>query len=158
MEENANTSKSYRSTKSFGERYEYIAISELLKRGHDVYKTLVDDQGIDCIIRKSNNSKPCYVDLQIKARSKNIKNPTLFAGMKIEEPRENYVFLFFSEKEGTFWIIPSKDLVNVASRNEKGKNKGKYSINLSNEKFKDYEGEDGFKKLDEVFETLFKDD
>ena len=40
----------YRSAKSFGERYEYIAISELLKRGFDVYKNLVDDQALGEIL------------------------------------------------------------------------------------------------------------
>jgi hypothetical protein len=34
----------YRSSASFGKRQEYIAVAELLRRGHDVYMTLVDDQ------------------------------------------------------------------------------------------------------------------
>ncbi len=37
---------SYRDTASFGKRQEYSVIAELLKRGFDVYMTLVDDQGI----------------------------------------------------------------------------------------------------------------
>lgn len=32
----------YRDSSSFGKRQEYIAIAELLKRGFDVYMTLVD--------------------------------------------------------------------------------------------------------------------
>lgn len=43
---------SYRSTASFGKRQEYVVIAELLRRGFDVYQTLVDDQGIDCVIRQ----------------------------------------------------------------------------------------------------------
>ena len=39
---------SYRNTASFGKRQEYSVIAELLKRGFDVYMTLVDDQGIMC--------------------------------------------------------------------------------------------------------------
>ena len=42
---------SYRDTASFGKRQEYSVIAELLKRGFDVYMTLVDDQGIDCVVR-----------------------------------------------------------------------------------------------------------
>jgi len=41
----------YRFLKAFGERIEYVVIGELLKRGFDVYKTLVDDQQIDCVLR-----------------------------------------------------------------------------------------------------------
>lgn len=42
----------HRSTASFGKRQEYIAVAELLRRGFDVYMTLVDDQQIDCVIRQ----------------------------------------------------------------------------------------------------------
>ncbi|HGJ64876.1 TPA: hypothetical protein ENS27_05730 [bacterium] len=58
---------SYRDTASFGKRQEYSVVAELLKRGFDVYMTLVYDQGIDCIIRLDNMR---YLDVQIKARSK----------------------------------------------------------------------------------------
>jgi hypothetical protein len=57
-------------------------------------KTLLDYQGIDCIIRKLNGSGRCYVDLQIKAKSKESVNPSFFADIEINEPKENYVFLF----------------------------------------------------------------
>jgi len=42
----------FRDSASFGKRQEFIVIAELLRRGYDVYQTLVDDQQIDCIIRK----------------------------------------------------------------------------------------------------------
>ena len=60
----------YRDTASFGKRQEYSVVAELLKRGFDVYMTLVDDQGIDCIIRLNSGR---YLDIQIKARSKEVK-------------------------------------------------------------------------------------
>lgn len=41
----------YKDLASLGKRLEFYVISELLKRGFDVYMTLVDDKGIDCIIR-----------------------------------------------------------------------------------------------------------
>ena len=56
----------YRDTASFGKRQEFVVIAELLKHGFDVYLTLVDDQGIDCVVRL-NETK--YLDIQIKARS-----------------------------------------------------------------------------------------
>ena len=61
----------YRDTASFGKRQEYVVVAELLKRGFDVYMTLVDDQGIDCIVRLAKNN---YLDIQIKARSNKAKN------------------------------------------------------------------------------------
>lgn len=156
---------SYRNVKSFGERYEYVAISELLKRGYDVYKTLVDDQGIDCIIRKTIDSKPYYIDLQIKARSKNCApyDAARFAAMDIKNPRDNYLFLFYSEWLDTSWIIPSLELFKLASQNKNGKNIGKSHILLSgisditpikNKKYDKYEGNNGFRIIEDAFHNL----
>lgn len=64
----------YRDTASFGRRQEYSVIAELLKRNFDVYMTLVDDQGIDCVIRLDDKR---YVDVQIKARSKGVDIGTI---------------------------------------------------------------------------------
>ena len=56
----------FRHSASFGKRQEFGAIAELLRRGYDVYITLVDDQGIDCIVRQGPDK---FYDVQIKARS-----------------------------------------------------------------------------------------
>lgn len=47
------TAVTFRSSASFGKRQEYIAVAELLRRGFDVYMTLVDDQQIDCAFRQT---------------------------------------------------------------------------------------------------------
>jgi hypothetical protein len=104
---------SYRDSASFGKRQEYLVIAELLKRGFDVYLTLVDDQGIDCVIRLDEKR---YLDIQIKGRSKNAKQWNWFAAMSFE-PRENLFFIFYTEKNETFWVIPSSDLVNLCRVN-----------------------------------------
>ncbi len=121
---------SYRTLKSYGERREYSAIAELLKRGFDVYKTLVDDRQIDCIIRLEKEKNLKYLDIQIKARSKNTVpgNAGRFAAMEIPNPRKNYYFIFYSEHLDKYWILPSLELVKIASRNKSGKNVGKYHI------------------------------
>jgi len=149
----------YRELASFGKRQEFMAIAELLKRGFDVNIPLVDDQQVDCIIRKIVDGKPVYIDIQIKARSKDCKpyNAARFAAMTIN-PRDNYFFIFYSEQLDTYWVIPSKELVKMASKNKKGKNKGKYHINLASysktkkqiyprKKFKKYEN--NFKLLED---------
>lgn len=147
---------SYRDSASFGKRQEYSAVAELLKRGFDVYMTLVDDQGIDCIVRLDSDR---YVDIQIKARSRTAKNWNLFAAMTFE-PRENLFFIFYTEANETYWTIPSLELINLCSQNKDGKNKGKrtMSVPMSSEtdeakrtakakKFDRYKNENGFELL-----------
>ncbi|MGH7801892.1 MAG: hypothetical protein ACREOW_14920 [Thermodesulfobacteriota bacterium] len=141
----------YRDTASFGKRHEYIAIAELLKRGFDVYMTLVDDQGIDCILRLDENK---YVDVQIKARSKKAEQWNFFAAMFFK-PRKNFYFIFYTEKNGYFWVMPSEDVAELAHRNKSGSNKGGYSLYLpKNENgrnwsiFSKYKGDKGFDLLE----------
>ena len=121
----------FRHSASFGKRQEFVAIAELLKRDFDVYLTLVDDQGIDCIIRLDRDV-PVYLDIQIKARSKGAKNPGTFSAMIIQKPRPNYFYIFYSEGADTYWVVPSLDLVERASVNKEGKNAGKHSIVFTN--------------------------
>lgn len=141
---------SHRSTASFGKRQEYIIVGELLRRGFDVYMTLVDDQQIDCIIRLERGGQPEYFDIQIKARSADClpQNAGFFPLLGIPNPRDNYFYIFFSEQADMTWVIPSLDLVRLARQNKTGQNVGKYSINLCNHytsgvkprpKFKEYE-------------------
>ena len=122
----------HRSRASFGKRQEFLAIAELLQRGHDVYMKLVDDQQIDCVVRQESNGELRYLDIQIKARSKDCdpQNAGRFAAMDIPFPRENYYFIFYSEQAQAYWIVPSLELVKEANQNKLGLNRGKYSINF----------------------------
>lgn len=118
---------------SFGKRMEFALIADMLKEGLDIYRPMVDDKGIDCVLRRDDGS---YAEIQIKARSARIgaENAARFAGI-VCEPRRNYWFVFHSAKigvTGTMWIMNSLELVNLASRNSSGKNKGKYTINFHN--------------------------
>lgn len=106
---------SFRSSASFGKRQEFAAIAELMKRNYDVYLTLVDDQQIDCILRLERDPYPVYVDIQIKARSKDAKNPGTFAAMEIRKPRPNFYFIFYSEAANQYWIMPSLDVTKLAT-------------------------------------------
>lgn len=123
--------KPYRSSASFGKRQEYIAVAELLKRHFDVYMTLVDDQQIDCVVRIPG-SPPSYIDLQVKARSKSAKHAGVFSALEIREPRENFLFLFYSEPCDTYWVMPSLDVVSLANKVQSGANAGKYRIAFAN--------------------------
>ena len=140
----------FRNSASFGKRQEYTVIAELLRRGFDVYATLVDDQGIDCIVRLNDKK---YLDIQIKARSKMAKQWNFFAAMSFM-PRQNYWFIFYTEMNDTFWILPSKDVCKLSVMNKTGKNKGKRSLSLPKnplglkaQKFKKYTNDEGFALL-----------
>src|SRR5438309_1057330 len=127
----------HRSTASFGKRQEYIAVAELLRRGFDVYMTLVDDQQIDCVVRQERKGVLRYLDIQIKARSSDAKHAATFAALTVREPRSNFWFIFYSEAANTYWVMPSLDLVQLANVNKggqdkQGKNKGKLTVKLAN--------------------------
>ena len=81
----------YRHSAGFGKRIEYSIIAQMLKEGMDVYVPLVDDNGIDAVVRKEDGS---FVEVQIKARSKNVTtgDEALFAGIR-HAKRENYWFV-----------------------------------------------------------------
>jgi hypothetical protein len=103
-----------------------------MKRNYDVYLTLVDDQQIDCILRLERDPYPVYVDIQIKARSKDARNPGTFAAMEIRKPRPNFYFIFYSEAGNQYWIMPSLDVTKLATRNKSGIAKGRYRIVFTN--------------------------
>lgn len=145
------TGKTHRDTASFGKRQEYTVIAELLRRGFDVYQTLVDDQGIDCIIRLEKGDQVKYLEIQIKARSKQAEQPGHFGPLSIPKPRPEYWFIFYSEPANTHWVISSTDLVNIARQNKSGKNAGRYALDVltpgghSKEKFAPWK--DAFERL-----------
>jgi hypothetical protein len=140
----------FRDSASFGKRQEYSVVAELLRRGFDVYMTLVDDQGIDCVVRLDASR---YIDIQIKARSVNAKQWNFFAGMNVH-PRKNLYYIFYVEKNDSIWIIPSCELPALCVKNIGGKHKGKMSLTLpkahKTEKartFEKFKGENGFRLL-----------
>ena len=154
----------HRHTASFGKRQEYIAVGELLRRGFDVYMTLVDDQQIDCILRQENEitGKLRYLDIQIKARSMDAKHGATFAAIRVHKPRKNFWFIFYSEvtgPKGTYWVMSSMDLVQEANINKggvdkKGKNLGKCTIKLANKNKNGWKPRPRFQKYENAFYLL----
>lgn len=105
---------------------EYFVISKMLEQGLDVYIPLIDDFGIDTVVRKKDGT---FVELQIKARSKDVLfgDAALFAAIT-HEPRDNYYFVFYSHRMDKTWILSSQEFIDNAVQNKTGKNKGKRSI------------------------------
>ena len=60
----------FRHSVGFGKRMEFWIIGEMLRLGLDVYIPLVDDRGVDAVVRRPDGS---FVELQIKARFKKVK-------------------------------------------------------------------------------------
>ncbi len=119
-------SLAFRHSAGFGKRIEYWVAGLMLKEGIDVYMPLIDDNGIDAVIRRPNGT---FVEVQIKARSKDVKmgDAALFAGLTHEE-RDNYYFVFYSERMDAFWIMTSKEFIRESNQNKTGKNVGKRSL------------------------------
>lgn len=117
---------SFRHSAGFGKRIEYYIIGLMLKEGLDCYVPLVDDDGIDVVVRKEDGS---FIEIQIKARSKTVVegDAALFAAMQHEQ-RDNYYFIFYSERMETMWILSSEEYLKECTTNKTGKNVGKRSI------------------------------
>ncbi|WP_298465647.1 hypothetical protein [uncultured Erythrobacter sp.] len=116
----------FRHSAAFGKRIEYYVVGLMLKEGLDVYMPLVDDDAIDAVVKRPDGS---FVEIQIKARSKDVKfgSAGLFAALT-HAYRPNYWFVFYSERMDTLWIMSSAEFVREAAQNKSGKNEGKRSI------------------------------
>lgn len=129
----------FRHSAGFGKRIEYSIAGLMLKEGIDVYMPLIDDNGIDAVVRRDDGT---FVEVQIKARSKDVKmgDAALFAALT-HEIRDNYYFIFYSERLETFWIMTSEEFIQESVQNKSGKNVGKRSIWFNGKKKNKVSGE-----------------
>lgn len=86
----------------------------------------MDDDAIDAVIRRADGS---FVTVQIKARSRDViyGDAALFAAIP-HELRDNYWFVFYSERLDSIWIMSSDEFIKESVQNKTGKNVGKRSI------------------------------
>lgn len=117
---------SFRHSAGFGKRMEYKLIGDMLMEGLDCYIPLVDDHGVDCIIKKSNGT---FIEIQIKARSNQVVpgDAALFAAIT-HSYQKNFYFIFYSERLDKMWIMSSSEFLKECQTNRNGTNKGKHSI------------------------------
>lgn len=117
----------FRHSAGFGKRMEYYLIGKMLMEGLDCYVPLVDDHGVDCVIKKSDGT---FIEVQIKARSSSVTDgdAALFSAIT-HEFRPNFYFVFFSERlDNAMWILSSEEFLKECVTNKTGKNAGKRSI------------------------------
>lgn len=117
---------SFRHSAGFGKRMEYNLVGKMLMEGLDVYMPLVDDHGVDCVIKKDDGT---FIEVQIKARSSEVTDgdAALFSAIT-HELTENFYFGFYSGRLDLMWILSSEEFLNECVTNKTGKNKGKRSI------------------------------
>lgn len=117
---------SFRHSAGFGKRMEYNLVGKMLMEGLDVYLPLVDDHGVDCVIKREDGT---FIEVQIKARSNEVAegDAALFAAIT-HEKAENFYFVFYSERLEMMWIMSSEEFLNECATNKNGKNAGKHSI------------------------------
>lgn len=117
---------SFRSSAGFGKRMEYYIVGQMLMEGLDCYLPLVDDHGVDCVIKKSDGT---FIEIQIKARSNEVTDgdAALFSAIS-HTLTPNFYFVFYSERLNSIWIMSSEEFLNECVTNKNGKNAGKHSI------------------------------
>jgi hypothetical protein len=118
----AKAKKSFRNTASFGTRMEFWIIGEMLRQGLDVYRPLVDDMGIDAIIRRPDGS---FAEVQIKARSdtEGLAYPASFSGIKCDEQRGDYWFIFYvarAPETPKVWLMTLAEFMRKARQHKSG--------------------------------------
>ena len=116
----------FRHSAGFGKRMEYNLVGKMLMEGLDVYLPLVDDHGVDCVIKKEDGT---FIEVQIKARSSEMTDgdAALFAAIS-HELTPNFYFVFYSERLDLMWIMSSEEFLQECVTNKTGKNAGKRSI------------------------------
>ncbi|MGI6211615.1 MAG: hypothetical protein ACOYJJ_03435 [Anaerovoracaceae bacterium] len=117
---------SFRHSAGFGKRMEYNLIGKMLMEDLDVYLPLVDDHGVDAVIKREDGT---FIEIQIKARSNEVKQgeAALFSAIT-HQLTANFYFVFYSDRLKTMWVLSSEEFLNECSTNKSGKNIGKHSI------------------------------
>ncbi len=98
----------------------------MLKEGLDVYVPLVDDDAVDVLVKRSDGS---IAQVQVKARSADVTpgDAALFSAIT-HELREDYWFVFYSERLEKVWLMESEDFIREGVQNKNGKHVGKRAI------------------------------
>ena len=119
----------FRNLAAFGKSVEYYVIGQMLMEGLDVYMPLVDDHGVDCVIKKKDGT---FIEVQIKGSSKDVKagDAAQFAAIT-HEPTDNFYFVFYSDRLKMRWILSSEEFLQVCNNNKHGKNAGQHSIKFN---------------------------
>ncbi|GHV61010.1 hypothetical protein AGMMS49587_04030 [Spirochaetia bacterium] len=103
-----------------GKQFEHYVISRMLDANLDVYLPVVDDHGVDAVVKTPGGT---WEEIQIKgcSRDKKYGNAALFAEIKCDKARPNYWFVFYAERLDTLLLLSSKELTRLVNPGAKGK-------------------------------------
>lgn len=114
---------------SLNKRIEFWIISRMLKQGIDVYVPLIDDQAADAIIRIPDGS---FIEVQIKAKSKFVsEGDGAFFSAISHDPKNNYWFIFYSERLEVMLIMTSDEFIKESYQNKSDKSKDQRNIKFN---------------------------
>lgn len=90
---------------------EVIAVKKLIEQGFDVYDNIVDDRGIDLIIRNEKRGKIEHKDLQVKHSKYYPKHNYYWFGIgKATFNAHKGLYLMFILDEYKIFVIPSMEM------------------------------------------------
>jgi len=110
---------------------ELIATRKLTELGFDVYDNIVDDRGIDLIIRNENKDIVNHKDIQVKFSKFYDKFDLYWFGIGKSTflPSEK-LYLLFVLDENRIFVIPSLDLFQIL-KNVRVDKKGNWKITIT---------------------------
>lgn len=110
---------------------ELIAIRKLTELGFDVYDNIVDDRGIDLVLRNEKRGDVNHKDLQIKFSKFYDKFDLYWFGMSKStfSPSEKLYVLFVLD-ENRIFVIPSLELFRIL-KNVRTDKKGNWKITIA---------------------------
>ncbi|MCL2338902.1 MAG: hypothetical protein FWC51_03020 [Proteobacteria bacterium] len=111
----------------FGKRIEYLVISKLLAKDFDCYVPIVDDHGVDVVVRKGDGT---LISIQIKATD----GRGDFPAIKCNETLKDYWLVFYSTTTDKTWIMTLQEWKDHSRPLNQEKFPGERGINFATNK------------------------
>ena len=110
---------------------ELIAIRKLTELGFDVYDNIVDDRGIDLIVRNEKKGDINHKDIQIKFSKFYDKFDLYWFGMnKSTFSPSDKLYVLFVLDENRIFVVPSLELFKIL-KNVRTDKKGNWKITIT---------------------------
>jgi hypothetical protein len=90
----------------FGKHVEHHIISLMLKTGLDVFLPVIDNHGVDMVVKRPDGK---FAEVQIKARSKDAKCPAFFPDIRHKEPISYFWFVFYVGRFDAMLLLSSRE-------------------------------------------------
>jgi hypothetical protein len=88
----------------FGKHVEHFVISSMLKEGLDVYLPVMDNNGVDMVVKRPDGH---FAEVQIKARSKEAKIPAFFPKVQHHLPKPRFWYVFYVARFEAILLLSS---------------------------------------------------